>query len=75
VVGSSFFPFAYPNGNYTDEIMQLVKQHGYSLAVTTRKGWIGYSDGEKAFKLNRIGIHQDMTSTGALFASRILQII
>ncbi len=75
VVGSSFIPFAYPNGNHTDEIMRLVRQHGYSMAVTTRKGWIGYSEGDKAFELNRIGIHQDMTSTDALFASRILQII
>ncbi len=75
VVGSSFPPFAYPNGNHTDKIMRFVKQDGYSLAVTTRKGWNGYSDGDKAFELNRIGIHQDMTSTGALFASRILQII
>jgi peptidoglycan/xylan/chitin deacetylase (PgdA/CDA1 family) len=75
VVDPSFFPFAYPNGNHTDEIIRFVKQYGYSLAVTTRKGWNRYSDGGKAFELNRIGVHQDMTSTDALFASRILQIL
>jgi peptidoglycan/xylan/chitin deacetylase (PgdA/CDA1 family) len=75
VAGSSFFPFAYPNGNHTDEIMRFVKQHGYSLAVSTRKGWVRYTDGDKSFALNRIGIHQDVTSTDSLFACRILQII
>jgi len=75
VAGSSFSPFAYPNGNHSDGIMRTVKQNGYSLAVTTRKGWIGYSDGEKAFQLNRIGIHQDVASTDALFGCRIVRIL
>jgi len=75
VAGSSFFPFAYPNGNHADYIMKSVKHHGYSLAVTTRKGWNGYTDGEKAFELNRIGIHQDMASTDALFGCRIVRFL
>ena len=44
VAGSSFFPFAYPNGNHSDNIIRFVKEHGYSLAVTTRKGWVRYAD-------------------------------
>ncbi len=75
VADSSFSPFAYPNGNHTDKIMQFVKEHGYSLAVTTRKGWVRYADRGNSFALNRIGIHQDMASTVALFGCRIIQLI
>jgi peptidoglycan/xylan/chitin deacetylase (PgdA/CDA1 family) len=61
VVGPSFLPFAYPNGSYNDRILDLIKKHGYNLAVTTRKGWVRYSDKAKMFELARIGIHQDRT--------------
>ncbi len=75
VADPSCLPFAYPNGNYNDRIVALVKKHGYSLAVTTKKGWVRHSDKAKLFELERIGIHQDMTSTGAMFGCRILQVI
>ena len=75
VVDPSCLPFAYPNGNHNDRIVALVKKHGYSLAVTTKKGWVRYSDKAKMFELDRIGIHQDMASTGAMFGCRILQVI
>jgi hypothetical protein len=52
-----------------------VKKHEYSLAVTTKKGWVRHSDGLRLFELDRIGIHQDIASTGAMFGCRILQII
>ena len=75
VAGSSFPPFAYPNGNHTDKIMRFVKEHGYSLAVTTRKGWVRSADRDNSFALNRIGIHQDIASTGAMFGCRIVRLI
>jgi peptidoglycan/xylan/chitin deacetylase (PgdA/CDA1 family) len=75
VVDPSCVPLAYPNGNYNDNVINLVKKHGYNLAVTTKKGWVRRSDGERIFELDRIGIHQDMTSTNAMFGCRILQII
>ena len=73
VLSESFIPFAYPNGNYTDEIIGIVKDAGYSMALTTEKGWnpIGIS-GKYNYKLKRIGIHQDMTSTNAMFGCKIL---
>jgi len=75
VVGPSFLPFAYPNGGYNDRIKDLLKKHGYSLAVTTKKGWARHSDKAKMFELARIGIHQDMTSTDAMFGCRIAKIL
>jgi peptidoglycan/xylan/chitin deacetylase (PgdA/CDA1 family) len=75
VVDLSCLLFAYPNGNYNDKILNLVKKHGYSLAVTTKKGWVHYSDGLSLFELQRIGIHQDIASTGPMFGCRIAKIL
>lgn len=69
VVGPSFIPFCYPNGNYTPEIAGMVRSARYQVAVTTRKGWNRFD--ADMFTLKRIGIHQDMTSTVPLFACRI----
>lgn len=72
VVSPSFIPFAYPNGNYNHRIAEMVEQAGYSLALTTEKGWnsVTYAKGE-LFRLKRIGIHQDITSTDAMLACHI----
>lgn len=68
-VDESFIPFCYPNGNYNQKIAKMVKEAGYSLAVTTEKGW--NTVGSNPFKLKRIPIHQDMTSSDAMFGCRI----
>jgi peptidoglycan/xylan/chitin deacetylase (PgdA/CDA1 family) len=65
--------FCYPNGNWNEEITQLVKDAGYSLAVTTEKGW--NEKGENPYLLKRIGVHQDISSTQALFACRVSNIL
>jgi peptidoglycan/xylan/chitin deacetylase (PgdA/CDA1 family) len=69
----SCIPFCYPNGNYNEKTAELVKEMGYHLAVTTENGW----NDAKAdlFRLRRIGIHEDITSTKALFGCRITGII
>jgi len=69
VVDSAFISFCYPNGNYSDEIVRMVQDAGYNLAVTTQKGW--NHQRSNPFTLRRIGIHQDMSSTIPLFACRI----
>lgn len=69
VVDPSFIPFCYPNGNHNDRIVCMVKDTGYDLAVTTKKGW--NNPESDPFILRRIGIHQDMTSTDAMFCCRI----
>ena len=68
-VDPSFIPFSYPNGNFNVEIADLVRQAGYHLAVTTQQGW-NRTD-SNLFTLKRIGIHQDVSATQALFACRI----
>lgn len=65
VVSKSNICFCYPNGKYSDEIAHLVRETGYRLAVTTKTGHNqAYNN---RFTLNRIGIHQDISSTPSLF--------
>lgn len=71
-VDPSFISFCYPNGNYNDKIAGMVKETGYNLAVTTKKGW--NNPEADPFILRRIGIHQDMTSTDAMLGCRITSI-
>ena len=72
VVDSSFIPFSYPNGNYNEKIAKMVKEAGYSLAVTTENGWNHF--GSDPFTLKRIGIHQDISYTEAMFGCRIINL-
>lgn len=70
VVDQSFIPLSYPNGNFNENIAQTVKETGYSLAVTTVKGW-NNAPSSDPYSLRRIGIHQDMSSTRAMLACRV----
>lgn len=72
-VDKEYIPFCYPNGNYNKNISGMVKEAGYSLAVTTESGW--NTTDSNSFCLRRIPIHQDMTSTEAMFGCRIAGII
>jgi peptidoglycan/xylan/chitin deacetylase (PgdA/CDA1 family) len=62
--------FSYPNGNHTARLMALVAQHGMSGAVTTRRGYLDREANPLA--VPRIGMHEDVSSTLALFQTRIL---
>ena len=62
--------FAYPNGNYSDDLQALLKQKGFRGAFTTRKGWFDNNVG--LFEIPRIGMHEDVSSTIPLFYARIL---
>ena len=74
VVDPDFIPFAYPNGNYTDRIAAMVREAGYRLAVTTEKGWNRVKPVPDSYRLKRIGVHQDIASTDAMFGCRLEEI-
>ncbi|MDH5572207.1 MAG: polysaccharide deacetylase family protein, partial [Gammaproteobacteria bacterium] len=64
----SFTPvFCYPNGNYNNIVQKLVKDAGYSAAVTTKFGAIEIATLDK-YSLNRIGIHNDVSLSAMLFS-------
>ena len=69
---SNFLPFfCYPNGNWDDECIQYVQAAGYQGAVTTRRGSV--TQHQNSFLLNRIGMHEDISSSDGLFWFRIFQ--
>ncbi len=72
VVDSSAIPFSYPNGNYDAHIIELARESGYSLGVTTGSGWNGFE--ENLFELKRIPVHQDISSTTEMFGCRVAEI-
>ncbi len=61
--------FAYPNGNYTSEIRDIVKKQGFKGAVTTKKGWV--NPGTDMHEIPRIGMHEDVSRTIPLFLARM----
>jgi peptidoglycan/xylan/chitin deacetylase (PgdA/CDA1 family) len=73
VVDNSYTPFCYPNGNYSKSISNMVKEAGYSLAVTTEPGWT--KNGSNPYCFRRIPVHQDMTSTEAMLGCRIVGLL
>lgn len=62
--------FAYPNGDYNQEIIEHLKAASYRAAVSTVFGFEGPSS-ENIFALRRIGIHHDISATLPLFSFHI----
>lgn len=72
-VQTNFIPFSYPNGDHDDRVVNIVKEAGYHLAVTTEKGW--NTCDTPRFRLNRVSIHQDVSSSREMFGCRITNLI
>jgi peptidoglycan/xylan/chitin deacetylase (PgdA/CDA1 family) len=64
--------FSYPNGNYNESIIDMVKQNGYRVAFGTQNGYVRL--GDDPYSLHRINIHGDMTGTIPLFVARLLRL-
>ena len=62
--------FCYPNGAYTDEVVEHVKAAGYAGALTTDSGWETATPSD-LFRIRRIGVHNDISRTTPLFAFHI----
>lgn len=61
--------FCYPNGDHCAAAVDLVRQQ-YLAATTTARGW--NSRATDVHLLNRVGLHDDVSSTPAAFLSRII---
>ncbi len=69
--GVNYVPvFCYPNGNSDPYIQSQVQACGYEAAVSVQIGVEG-SRPRNQFAINRVGIHNDVTSTIPLFCWRL----
>ena len=68
-IGKDVGLLCYPNGDFSERIRDIVRNAGYCVATTTRKGFISHRS--DPLLLERIMVHEDIASTTALFACRI----
>jgi peptidoglycan/xylan/chitin deacetylase (PgdA/CDA1 family) len=62
--------FCYPNGDYNRDVVEQVQQAGYEAAVSGRFG-LERGVPDDLWGLRRIGVHNDVSRTPALFALRM----
>jgi peptidoglycan/xylan/chitin deacetylase (PgdA/CDA1 family) len=67
-LGTDPLTFCYPNGDTSPEAIRAVSAN-YLGAVTTRRGW--NTTKSERFTLNRVGVHEDVSSTPTSFISRL----
>lgn len=67
-LGQPINAISYPNGDYNDAILRIVKQQGYAVAFVTAAGLV--SAGDDPYTIRRINIHNDMTNTLPMFLAR-----
>jgi peptidoglycan/xylan/chitin deacetylase (PgdA/CDA1 family) len=61
--------FSYPNGYCNADVVDRVRQSGYRLAFTTRRGLV--SAGDDRFTVCRYNIHEAVTATTPMFLARV----
>jgi peptidoglycan/xylan/chitin deacetylase (PgdA/CDA1 family) len=69
LVGRAQPLFCYPNGDYSDQALNLVRQN-YSAAVTTQRG-INTLHNLDVHQLKRIPLHNDISNTPSRFRARL----
>lgn len=69
-LGVTVTTFAYPNGNYNEDVVKILDEGDFVGAVTTRKGFMGKHT--PMMEIPRIGVHEDISCTIPMFQGRIL---
>lgn len=63
--------FCFPKGSHSDTACQIVSEY-YAGAVLVENGYV--ARGDDAYRLRRIGIHDDVSRTPSLFAWRLARL-
>ena len=69
-IGASVDTFSYPNGDWNPTVAALVLASGFRLSFSTRRGSV--TANENPCSIHRVNVHEDVTSTDALFLARIV---
>lgn len=62
--------FSYPNGDYSEDVIDVVRNNGYKVAFSTQEGM--YEAGDDPYRIKRYNIHEDMTANIPMFMARIV---
>lgn len=62
--------FSYPNGDWDVRVADEVRRAGFRVAFSMQRGTVSSRDDH--FSLRRVNIHEDVTSSRALFLARLL---
>ena len=68
-LGRHVSAFSYPNGNYSEKVVELVKKSGYQAAFGTSAGYAAHDC--DPFRIQRINVHDSATCSLPLFLGRI----
>ena len=71
-IGQPCLSFAYPNGNYSNEVISVLQDSGIMAAVTTSRGYVTAANTSTLFELPRIAVHDDVSCSCSLFWWRLL---
>lgn len=69
-VKQEVWAFAYPNGDLSTSVADVVEENGYQVAFSTRRGFVAGADDR--FTLRRVNIHEDSTSNIPMFYCTML---
>lgn len=69
-LGSDPATFAYPNGDFDDDVVEAVRTAGYALAFTTKVGIV--SPASDRLRLERVNIHEAGAPSAAGLLGRIV---
>lgn len=61
--------FCYPSGKKNDLVIETLKNFNFRYGIGTKRGVLDYARGP--FDINRIGVHEDISSTSQLFRACI----
>lgn len=69
-INKEIISFAYPNGQYSKQVVNVVHDVGYKLSFSTENGVM--SLGDNPYTLKRINMHENMTNSIPMFLARII---
>jgi len=68
-IDQSIVLIAYPNGNYSKDVIKILPKYGVRAAVTTKRGLV--HDSISLYELPRIALHEDISNSESLLQWRL----